>query len=119
MSRILLSLVVLGAAFTLILGTTDAQARHCWSRYRNHDCCQSSSYRSDNCFNRRTVTTTCQQSSRCAPRATCRNVGANCCVAEADHATLMTGPSNNLASEPEPVFQEAAPGPPPAPSPEN
>lgn len=44
MSRNLWSIAVLAAAFTLFLGTTDAEARHRRGHYRNHDCCQNRDY---------------------------------------------------------------------------
>ncbi len=43
MSRKLLSLAALVAAFTVIMCATDAQAR-CHSHHRNHRCCQNGNY---------------------------------------------------------------------------
>jgi hypothetical protein len=40
MFRKLLSVAVLAAMFSLILGNTDAQARHCRSHHHRHRCCQ-------------------------------------------------------------------------------
>jgi hypothetical protein len=45
MIRNRLFLGLLAAAFALILGTTDAQARHRHSRSRNDGCCRNVSYR--------------------------------------------------------------------------
>lgn len=44
MSRKILFLAVLAAAFTLVLGTADAQARSCHRHHRHNRCCQNSNY---------------------------------------------------------------------------
>jgi hypothetical protein len=116
MFRKLLSLAALAAAFTLILGTTDAQARHCRSQCRNYGCNQSCNYRQNNCRIRQTVNTTCQQASRCAPRSTCCAPQATCCVAQTGQA-IFSAPASNAAPQPAPFVEEAAPAPPAAPTP--
>ena len=112
MSRKLLSLAVLAAAFTLALGTADAQARSCHSHrhHRHHGCCQTSNY--DNCGNQQVANYGCQQTQQanyvttntcCAPRATC-------CGAQAACATSVTPASY---SAPQPPVEQAAPAPAP------
>lgn len=44
MSRKLLSLGALAAAFTLVLGATEVQARHCRSQSSSPSCCQSGNH---------------------------------------------------------------------------
>jgi len=44
MSRKLLSLKALAAAFTLVLGTVELQAGHCRSQSSSRNCCQASNY---------------------------------------------------------------------------
>jgi hypothetical protein len=49
MLRKVLSLTALVASVTLILGTSNAQARHCGSRHNRHGCCQSNYNAFGNC----------------------------------------------------------------------
>lgn len=118
MSRKLLSLGVLAAAFTFVLGTTDAQARHCHSHHRHNRCCQNNNYGSGNCGNQQVTNYGCQQTQQasyvttntcCAPRATC-------CGSQAACATLVTPAS---FSAPQLPVEQAAPAPAPAPAPGN
>ena len=67
MSRKLLSLAMLATAFTLVLGTTDAEARHCRSHRSHHGCRQISNY--SNCGNQQTANVGSQQASYVATNA--------------------------------------------------
>ena len=67
MSRKLLSLAVLAAAFTLSLGTTDAQARHCRSHRSHHGCRQIRNY--SNCCSQQAANVSNQQASYVATKA--------------------------------------------------
>ena len=109
MTRKRLSLAVLAAAFTLILGTTDAQAGHCRSRHSHHGC-----YQNNNCNHQQanyacqqTANVGCQQASFvttntcCTPRATC-------CGAQPACATSVIPAS---FSAPQPPMEQAAPAP--------
>ncbi len=111
MSRKLLSLGVFAAAFTLILGTTDAQARSCHSHrhHRHHDCCQTS-----NCGNQQVANYGCQQTQQASfvTTNTCCTPRATCCGAQPACAASVI-PASFSASQP-PVEQAA-----PAPAPGN
>lgn len=114
MSRKILSLAVLAAAFTLALGTADAQARSCHSHrhHRHHGCCQTSNYGSSHCGYQQAANYGCQQvqpvsyvttNTCCTPRATCCGVQPAC-------ATSVI-PASFPAQQP-PV-EQAAPAPAP------
>lgn len=113
MSRKLLSLGVLAAAFTLVLGTTDAQARSCHS-HRHNRCCQNSNYGHNNCGNQQVANYGCQQTQQasyvttntcCAPRATC------CGAQPACAASVI--PASFSAPAPQPPVELGAPAPAP------
>lgn len=114
MSRKFLSLGVLAAAFTLVLGTTDAQACR---RHRN--CCQNSNYGSSNCGYQQAINYGCQQTANvsyqpasyvtmntcCAPRATCCGVQPACATSAI--------PASFSAPAQQPPAEQAAPAPAP------
>lgn len=117
MSRKLLSLGLLAAAFTLVLSTTDAQAGHCRSErsYRNchqHNHCgyQQASI----CGQQQVANYACQPTQQasyvttntcCAPRATCCNTQPAC--------TTSVIPASFSAPAPQPPVEQAAPAPAP------
>lgn len=119
MSRKLLSLGVLAAAFTLVLGTADAQARSCHSHHRHNRCCQNTNYGSgncgiNNCGNQQVANYGCQPTQQasyvttntcCAPRATCCNTRPAC-------ATSVI-PASFSAPAPQPPVELGAPAPAP------
>lgn len=114
MSRKFLSLGVLAAAFTLVLGTTDAQACR-----RQRSCCQNSNFAYNNCGHQQVANYGCQQTANvsyqqasyvavntcCAPRATCCNTRPAC--------TTSVIPANFSAPVPQPPVEQAAPAPAP------
>lgn len=113
MSRKILSLAVLAAAFTLVLGTTDAQARHCHS-HRHNRCCQNTNYGSGSCGNQQIANYGCQPTQQasivttntcCAPRATCCNTRPAC--------STSVIPASFSAPAPNPPVEQAAPAPAP------
>ena len=111
MSRKLLSLGVLAAAFTLVLGTTDAKARHCRSHRSHHGCHQNNNcgiqQASYGC--QQTANVGCQQASYVTTNA-CRNPQATCCGAQSACATQVIPAS---FSAPQPPIEQAAPAPAP------
>ncbi len=109
MSRKILSLAVLAAAFTLVLGTTDAQARHCRSHHSHRGCCQNDNY---GCGNQQTANCGIQQQTSYATASTCCQPRATCCAAQNACATNAIPAS---FSAPQPPVEQAAPAPAPAP----
>ena len=114
MSRKILSLAVLAAAFTLVLGTTDAQARHCRSHHSHRGCCQNNNY---GCGNQQTANCGIQQQTNCgvqqtsyATASTCCQPRATCCAAQTACATHVITAS---FSAPQPPVEQAAPAPAP------
>jgi hypothetical protein len=109
MSRKILSLAVLAAAFTLALSTTDAQARSCHSHrhHRHHGCCQTS-----NCGNQQVANYGCQQTQQASyvTTNTCCTPRATCCGAQPACATSVIPAS---FSAPQPPVEQAAPAPAP------
>ncbi len=114
MSRKILSLAVLAAAFTLVLGTADAQARSCHSHrhHRHNDCCQNSNYGSDNCGNQQVANYGCQQTQQASfvTTNTCCTPRATCCGAQPACAASIIPAS---FSAPQPPVEQAAPAPAP------
>ncbi len=115
MSRKLLSLGVLAAAFTLVLGTTDAQARSCRSHrhHRHNGCCQTSNYGPGNCGHQQVVNYGCQQTqpvSHVTTNTSC-NPSATCCSAQSACA-ISVHPAS--FSAPQPPVEQAAPAPVPS-----
>ena len=106
MSRKLLSLGVLAAAFTLVLGTTDAQARHCRNHHRNR-CCQTSNYGNGNC-NQQAANIGCQQASYATTNA-CANQQATGCGVQSACGTSVIPAS--FSSPQQPVDDAPAPAP--------
>ena len=112
MSRKILSLGLLAAAFTLVLGTTDAQACH---RHRHNRCCQNTNYGAGNCGNQQVANYGCQPTSVvttntcCAPRATCCNTRPACSTSVIPASFSAPAP----ASAPQPPVEQAAPAPAP------
>ena len=111
MSRKLLSLAMLAAAFTLVLGTSDAQARHCRS-HRSHNSC----HQNNNCGMQQ-ASYGCQQTASvgCQPANyvttnTCCRPRATCCGAQSACATQVMPAS---FSAPQPPVEQAAPAPAP------
>ena len=123
MSRRIVFLAVLTAAFTLALGTADAQARHCRSYYRYDGCGQHSNcgyrncrYQHDgygNCGYQRIVHYRCQPT-RSSTTTRCCDPQPTCIAVQPACATSVL-PGNDSALQPS--VQQAAPA--PAPAPEN
>lgn len=116
MSRKILSLAVLAAAFTLVLGTTDAQARHCRSHHSHRGCCQNNNY---GCGNQQFANCGIQQQTNCgvqqtsyATASTCCQPRATCCAAQTACATHVI-PASFSAPAPQPPVEQAAPAPAP------
>ena len=123
MFRKLLSLGVLTAAFTLVFGTTDAQARHCCnqrSHHSHHGChqhnncgIQQASYGCQQAVNvgcQQAVSVGCQPVAQVTTNACCRP-RATCCGAQSACATQVIPAS---FSAPQPPMEQAAPAPAPA-----
>ncbi|TXT21707.1 MAG: hypothetical protein FD138_4006 [Planctomycetota bacterium] len=118
MSRKLLSLGLLAAAFTLVLSTTDAQAGHCRS-HRSHRGCNQSSHcgyqQATICGHQQVANYACQPTSVvttnmcCAPRATCCNTRPACSTSVIPASFSAPAP----ASAPQPPVEQAAPAPAP------
>ena len=114
MSRNLLSLGALAAAFCLTLGTADAQARHCRSQHRSQRCCQTNTfgYQQNNCGNQQARDNGCQQTARyAAPAATGCNVQSTGCNAQ--QVSFTAAPVSDSVPQP-PIEQAPAPAPAPA-----
>lgn len=116
MSRKILSLAVLAAAFTLALGTADAQARSC---HRHNRCCQNSNYGSgncgfSNCGNQQVASYGCQQTQQASyvTTNTCCTPRATCCGAQPACAASVI-PTSFSAPAPQPPVEQAAPAPAP------
>ena len=107
MSRKLLSLAMLAAAFTLVVGTTDAQARHCRSHHSHRGGCQTSNY--GTCGNQQTANVGCQQASHVTTNACC-NPRPTCCGAQPAYGTSVIPAS---FSAPQPPVELGAPAPAP------
>jgi len=143
MSRKLLSLGALAAAFTLVLGTTEVQARHCHNQCSSRSCCQSGNYNRSifSIFNRcnngyqQQVNYRCQQpvnnacqvrvqqscqpaqyirsNARCNQQSACGVVQTACQNVQAGYA-IPEIQTNSPAPAPAPPLDNA---PPPAPGP--
>lgn len=111
MSRKLLSLAMLAAAFTLVLGTTDAQARHCRSHHSHRGCHQHNycGQQQASCGNQQTAIVGCQQTRQVTTNACCRP-RATCCGAPSACATSIVPASY---SAPQPPVELGAPAPTP------
>ncbi|MBC7817846.1 MAG: hypothetical protein IAG10_13220 [Planctomycetaceae bacterium] len=112
MTRKLLSLAVLAAAFTLIFGNTDAQARSCCrSHHSNHGCQQNThcGHQQASYGCQQTANVGCQQVSHVTTNACC-SPRATCCGAQSACATSI---SPATFSAPEPPVEQAAPAPAP------
>lgn len=114
MSRNLLSLGVLAAAFAVVIGTTDAQARSCRS-HRQQNCCQNGNYDYRNSGYQQTGNYGYQQATYatantcCNPRPTCYSAQP-ACANVASPANFSPSPSPS----PSPSFNEqTAPAPAP------
>lgn len=114
MTRKLLSLAVLAAAFTLILGTTDAQAGHCRSRHSHHGCSQNNNcgYQQTNYGCQQTANFGCQQVSHVTTNACC-NPRPTCCGAQSACATSVI-PASSSAPAQQPPVELGAPAPAPS-----
>ena len=115
MFRKLLSLGVLAAAFTLVLGTTDAQARHCCNQRSNHS--HHGCHQNNNCGIQQAsygcqqaVSVGCQPASHVTTNACC-SPRATCCGAQSACATQVIPASFEA---PQPPVEQAAPAPAPA-----
>jgi hypothetical protein len=115
MSRKLLSLGLLAAAFTLVLGTTDAQAGNGRS-HRNHRCCNQSNYwgyqQATNCGHQHVAYYACQPSSYVTTN-TCGVPRVTCCNSQPACATSVV-PANFATPAPLPSVDQTAPAPTPA-----
>lgn len=125
MSRKVLSMGILAAAFCLTLGTTDAQASRNRCHHRSDRC---SHHRSNRCYQNNNwdcqqasncemqqVSNNCQQTVRyAAPAATCCNAQSNACNVQ--NASFSTTPANASAQQP-PIEEAPAPAPVATPAP--
>ena len=118
MSRKLMSLGVLAAAFTLMLGASDAQAKSWRSKYRDDGCCQSNNHsshhhhhssRNNNCCYQQ-VSNNCYQQTSYVTNA-CWNQQPTCGVQQY-HGAVSASPMTNAAPPP-PVATAPAPAPAP------
>ena len=117
MSRKVLSMGILAAAFCLTLGTTDAQACRNRCHHRSNRCCQNNNggcQQASNCGMQQ-VSNNCQQTVRyAAPAATCCNAQSNACNVQ--NASFSTTPANASAQQP-PIEEAPAPAPVATPAP--